>query len=141
MDIPEQALRIRNQIGIPRPSCPTTFISGLSISYVPVPIHIQNHYIGRNLIILDFRHNPAVVICRISRVFAIPISEYIIGRQWYLTRNFSVVGNSFLIIITITQIIDVKSIRIGAFRPPVKLHIRIGPESIRTPTVRAYGSP
>ena len=74
MDIPEQALRIRNQIGIPRPSCPTTFISGLSISYVPVPIHIQNHYIGRNLIILDFRHNPAVVICRISRVFAIPIS-------------------------------------------------------------------
>ena len=32
MDIPEQALRIRNQIGIPRPSCPTTFISGLSIA-------------------------------------------------------------------------------------------------------------
>ena len=142
MDFGQQPAWFGDKIRIPRPAGPATDIFGKAGGIaVPVPVHIQNHHIGRNIVSLKLAHNFAVIVGRVRGVAAVPVSEDIRRRKRYFSGYFGKVTDCFLIVSAIAQEIQVDSLRILSFGPPVVTDTAVGDQRVRTTAVRTCRRP
>ena len=138
----EQSRGVGYEIGVPRPSSPATYTCRLAVAIaVPVPVHVEYHDIGRNIVIGKVFHYLTVVVGRVRFILAIPISEHIGRRQWYLTGYLREVAYSLFIVRTVAHKICIHSIRIGAFSPPVETDLVVWRKRERAASVRTCFSP
>ena len=59
----KQTFRVGNKVSVPRPSRPSSasFRHACGVA-VPVPVHIENHYVGRDIVVLQVAHYLSVVV-------------------------------------------------------------------------------
>ena len=99
VNVAEQLLRIGNKVGVPRPARPSSNPCRLTVGIaIPVPVHVENHHVGRNVVIGKILHYLTVVGSRVRLVLAVPISKDVGRRQWYFAGNLCKVAQSFLIV-------------------------------------------
>ena len=138
----EQSFWIRDKIGVPRPSCPSaTACRHAAFAAVPVPVHVQNHYVGGDIVGLKVVHNFAVVIGGVRGIFAVPVSENVGRRQRYFACYPGEIVQSLLVVIAIAEEIEIDCMWIFTVRPPVVAEGLVRLQSERTTAVYSCRSP
>ena len=105
----DQTVRIGYEVLIPSPPCPS----------VQMPVHIHNHYVERNFVIMNFVYQIDIVLLRVSLILTVPITQRI---EWWhgLSASYlDIVANSSFIVVSISHEIPVECIGIYRLCPPV----------------------
>ena len=105
----EQSLRIGYQILVPGPTRPT----------IQVPVHIHNHHVDGDIVLLDFVGQVHKVTLRIALVLAVPVAKGIEWRHGLASGNLDVVANGLLILVTIAHEIHIDGILVNRCGHPV----------------------
>ena len=103
MNVIEQLLRVRNQLGVPAPSGPSAPTVGVSLGAIPVPVHIENHHVAGYVVFLEFCHDVAIVVGGVGGVFAVPVSEHVCRRKRYFAGYLGEVCQCFPVVVAITE--------------------------------------
>ena len=105
----DQTVRIGYEVFIPSPPCPS----------VQMPVHIHNHYVERNFVIMNFVYQIDIVLLRVSLILTVPITQRI---EWWhgLSASYlDIVANSSFIVVSISHEIPIERIGIYRLCPPV----------------------
>ena len=142
MHLSQQAFRVWQQIGVPRPASPSSPTRRLTIVVtIPMPVHIQNHHISWNLVCFQVCHDITIILCRIRSILTIPVSEYIIGRQRNFSCYLSIIGHCLFVIVAITKKISIHGMFVSTRCPPRIPYLIIINESIRTSSIGTRSCP
>ena len=106
-----------------------------------MPVHIEYHHVGRDIVVLQVTHDLTVIVGRIGGILAVPISEDIVGRKGYASGYTDVVGNCLAIVSAVCEKIDIHGMSVGTFVPPGVTHVGIGDKSIRASAVGTRCAP
>ena len=138
----KQTFGVGNKVSVPRPSRPSSasFRHACSVA-VPVPVHIENHYVGRDIVVLQVTHYLSVVVGGIGGILAVPISENVIWRKWYASGYLGIVAYSLAVVAAIAEEVDIHGMRIGTIVPPRIAHIVVGHKGIRASAVGTRCAP
>lgn len=59
-------------------------------------------------------------------VFAVPVTEYVVGRQWYCAADESVVVNCLEVVVSVCEDVCVHCVAVGALCHPVEADNVVG---------------
>ena len=106
-----------------------------------MPVHVENHHIGRDVVALQVRHDLTVVVGRVRRILAVPVAKHIVGRERDASCYLRIIGQRLLVVVAIAQEIGVHGMIVGTFCPPVVAHSGVGSKGVRASAVGAGRGP
>ena len=105
----DELLWLRNYRFVPCPSCPVAV----------VPVHVENHYVERNVMTFYLVHNVHKLLLCVFLIFAVPVAQRVERWHVHVPANLGIVAHGLAILMSVTHEIPVDGLFVHRLCPPV----------------------
>ena len=104
----DEPLGVGDELSVPRPACPA----------VEVPVHVEDHHVKWDVVLMDFGDEIDEVLLRVALVFAVPVAQRIEGRHGLAASYLDVVGKGTFVVVAIAEEVVVEGISVDGLCHP-----------------------